>query len=42
VAAVAGVVGDGNLAPRQAGELVVQGGLVVLDDEQIGGVLDGD
>jgi hypothetical protein len=42
VGAVAGVVGDGDLAPRQGGELAVQGGLVALDDQQVGGVLVGD
>jgi hypothetical protein len=42
VAAVAGVVGDGDLAPGQGGELVVQAGLVGLDDQQVGGVLVGD
>jgi hypothetical protein len=42
VAAVAGVVGDGDVAPGEAGELVVQRGLVAFDDEQVGGVLDGD
>jgi hypothetical protein len=42
VAAVAGVVGDGDLAPGQGGQLVVQGGLVGLDDQQVGGVLGGD
>jgi hypothetical protein len=42
VAAVAGVVGEGDLAPRQGGELLVQGGLVGLDDQHIGGVLSGD
>ena len=42
VAAVAGVVDDGYLAPRQGGELVVQGGLVGLDDQDVGGVLVGD
>jgi hypothetical protein len=36
------VVGNGDLAPRQGGELVVQGGLVALHDQQIGGVLLGD
>jgi hypothetical protein len=39
VAAVAGTVGDGDLAPGEAGELVVEGGLVGLDDQQVGGVL---
>jgi hypothetical protein len=42
VAAVAGVVGDRDLVPRQGLELVVQGGLVGLDDQQVGGVLVGD
>ena len=42
VAAVAGTVGDGDLAPGEAGELVVEGGLVGLDDQQVGGVLVGD
>jgi hypothetical protein len=42
VAAVAGGVGDGDLAPWQGLELVVQGGLVGLDDQQVGGVLVGD
>jgi len=40
VAAVAGVVGDRDLAPGQSLELLVQGGLVGLDDRQVGGVLD--
>src|SRR5215203_1292602 len=42
VAAVAGAVGDGDLAPGQASQLVVQGGLVALDDQEVGGVLVGD
>jgi len=42
MAAVAGVVGDGDLAPGQGGQLVVQGGLVGLDDQEVGGVLVGD
>ena len=42
VAAVAGVVGDGDLAPGQRLELLVQRGLVGLDDQQVGGVLVGD
>jgi hypothetical protein len=42
VAAVAGVVLDGDLPPGQDLELVVQGGLVGLDDQQVGGVLVGD
>jgi hypothetical protein len=42
VAAVAGVVGDGDVAPGQCLELVVQRGLVAFDDEQVGGVLLGD
>jgi hypothetical protein len=39
VAAVAGVVGDGDLAPGQALQLAVEGGLVGLHDQQVGGVL---
>jgi hypothetical protein len=42
VAAVAGVVGDRGLAPRQGLELLVQRGLVGLRDQQVGGVLCGD
>jgi hypothetical protein len=42
VAAVAGAVGDRDLAPGQSLELLVQGGLVGLDDQQVGGVLDAD
>jgi hypothetical protein len=42
MAAVAGAVGDGDLVPRQGDELLVEGGLVVLDDQQPGGVLVGD
>jgi len=42
VAAVAGVVGDRDLAPGQGGELVVEAGLVGFDDQQVGGVLVGD
>jgi len=36
------VVGDRDLAPRQELELAVQGGLVGLDDQEVGGVLVGD
>jgi len=36
VASVTGAVGDGDLAPRQGGQLVVEGGLVGLDDQDIG------
>jgi hypothetical protein len=32
VAAVAGVVGEGDLTPGQASQLLVQGGLVGLDE----------
>src|SRR6266511_176947 len=42
VAAVAGVVGDRDLAPGQGGELVVEAGLVGFDDQHVGGVLVGD
>jgi hypothetical protein len=42
VAAVAGVVGDRDLVPGQELELAVQGGLVGLDDQDLGGVLVGD
>jgi hypothetical protein len=42
VAAVAGVVGDGDLAPGQRLELLVQHGLVGLHEQQVGGLLDGD
>jgi hypothetical protein len=42
MAAVAGGVGDGDLAPWQALELLAQRGLVGLDDQQPGGVLVGD
>jgi len=42
VAVVAGAVGDGDVWPGQDLELVVQRGLVALDDEQVGGVLVGD
>jgi hypothetical protein len=42
VAAVAGVVLDGDLPPGQGSELLVQGGMVGLDEQQVGGVLDGD
>jgi hypothetical protein len=42
VAAVAGVVGNGELLPGQELELVVQRGLVAFDDQQVGGVLVGD
>jgi hypothetical protein len=42
VTAVAGVVLGGDVAPRQSLELLVQGGLVGLDDQQVGGVLGGD
>jgi hypothetical protein len=41
-AAVAGMVGDGDLASGQGNQLVVQRGLVGLDEPQVGGVLDGD
>jgi hypothetical protein len=41
VAAIAGVVGDGNVRPWQGLELVVQRGLIVLHDQQVGGVLGG-
>jgi hypothetical protein len=41
MAAVAGGVGDGDLAPWQALELLPQRGLVGLDDQQPGGVLVG-
>jgi hypothetical protein len=40
VAAVAGLVQHGDVWPRQRGELVAQAGLVGLDDQQVGGVLD--
>jgi hypothetical protein len=36
------VVGDGDLTPRQRLELVVQGGLVGLHHQQVGGVPLGD
>jgi hypothetical protein len=39
MAGVAGAVGDGDLVPRQGDELPVEGGLVVLDDQQPGGML---
>src|SRR6266508_4489613 len=39
VAAVAGVVGEGDLAPGQGLELLLQRGLVAFDDQQVGGVL---
>ena len=42
VAAVAGVVGDRDVPPRQGFELAVQRGLVGLHDQQIRGVLVGD
>ena len=42
VAAVAGVVSDGDVAPGQGLELVVERGLVGLHDQQVGGVLGGD
>jgi hypothetical protein len=42
MAAVAGLVGDGDVWPRQRGELVVQAGLVVFHDQHVSGVLDGD
>jgi hypothetical protein len=42
VAAVVGLIGDGDLAPGQGGKLVVQRGLVGLDDQQVGGALVGD
>jgi hypothetical protein len=42
VAAVAGVVGDRDVAPRQGSELIVEAGLVSLDDQDVGGVLLGD
>ena len=42
VAAVAGVVGDGNVRPWQGLELVMQRWLIVLHDQQVGGVLVGD
>jgi hypothetical protein len=42
VAAVVGVVGDGDLTPGQGPELLVQRGLVGLHDQQVGGVLSGD
>jgi hypothetical protein len=38
VTAVTGVVGDGDLAPGQAGQLMVQRGLVGLHDQQVGGL----
>jgi hypothetical protein len=40
VAAVASVVLGWDVWPGQAGEQVVQGGLVGLDDQDVGGVLD--
>ncbi len=40
--AVASVVGDGDLAPGQGGELLVERGLVALHDQDVGGVLVGD
>jgi hypothetical protein len=40
--AVAGLVHDGDVWPRQGGELAMQRGLVGLDDQQVGGVFDGD
>jgi hypothetical protein len=39
VAAVTGVVGDGDVTPGQERELVVERGLVGLHDQQVGGVL---
>jgi hypothetical protein len=39
VAAVAGAVGNQEVAPGQDLELLVQGGLVGLHDQQVGGVL---
>ena len=42
VPAVAGLVHHGDVAPRQGGELVAQAGLVILDDQHIRGVGDGD
>jgi hypothetical protein len=42
VAAVVGVVGDGDLAPGQALQLVVQGGLIGLGDQDVGGAFLGD
>jgi hypothetical protein len=36
------MVGDGDLAPGQRLELLVQRGLVGLGDQQVGGVLHGD
>ncbi len=42
VAAVAGVVGDGDVWPGQELELVLERGLVAFDDQQVGGVLVGD
>jgi hypothetical protein len=42
VAAVAGVVGDRDVAPRQGLELLVERGLVTLHEQQVGRVLVGD
>jgi hypothetical protein len=42
VAAVAGVVSDGDVWPRQGSELVVERGLVGLHQQQVVGVLVGD
>jgi hypothetical protein len=42
VAAVVGLVHHGDVAPRQGGQLVMQRGLVGLDDQQVGGLLAGD
>src|SRR6266508_432216 len=42
VAAVAGVVGDGDVWPGQELELVLERGLVAFDGQQVGGVLVGD
>jgi hypothetical protein len=42
VAVVASVVDDGNVRPWQGLELVMQPGLIVLHDQQVGGVLGGD
>jgi hypothetical protein len=39
VGAVAGAVGDRDVAPGQGGEVMVQAGLVGLHDPQVGGVL---
>jgi hypothetical protein len=42
VAAVAGVILGWDVAPRQGGQLAMQGGLVGLYDQDVGGVLGGD